>query len=184
MARAKKQPTPGDMVRSMVVIVVPLLLITFFFTRNIGDHPVTEVDWRPVLSTARSEAPYPVLAPTNLPPQWRPTRVNWVRKDQPYLNGAPSVRNLWKLDFLDPENMFVGLTQGDVQPADLIRTETRDGVPDGQSTVGDQTWQRRVSPDDRTRSLVAQSPKVTTIVTGDLPYQALEAYASTLSSSR
>lgn len=183
MARAKRQPTPGDMVRSLAVIVIPLLIITFFFTRNVGDHPVTVVDWRPVLATARSQAPYPVLAPTNLPQDWRPTQVVWAPKGQPYQNGAPSVRDLWKLGFLDPDNVFVGLTQGDLHAEDLIRTETHDGLPDGQSTVGDQTWQRVISPDEQTRSLVTQTPKVTTIVSGDLPYGALESYAATLSSS-
>ena len=183
MARAKKQPTPTDMVRSLAVILIPLLILTFFFTRNVGDHPVTVVDWRPVLATARGQAPYPVLAPTNLPSGWRPTQVAWVPQGQPYLNGAASVRNLWKLGFLDPENVFVGLAQGDLQPADLVRHETHDGVPDGQSIVGDQTWQRMISPDEQTRSLIVRTAKVTTVISADLPYGALESYAATLSSS-
>ena len=44
-----------------------------------------------------------------------------------------------------------------------------------------QVWQRMVSSDGRTRSLVLREPEVTTIVSGDLHYAALEAYASTLS---
>ena len=57
MARAKKPSTTGDLIRSLVVIVVPLLLISAFFTRNLGDHPVNEIDWRPVATLARSQAP-------------------------------------------------------------------------------------------------------------------------------
>ena len=183
MARAKKPATPADMIRSLAVILVPLLLITLLFTRNLGDHPVKEVDWRPVLTTARAQAPFPVLAPTSLPEGWRPTQVAWVPQGQPYLSGAPSVRNLWKLGFLTPDDVFVGLSEGDLRPDDLVRDETREGVPDGQSTVGDQTWQRRVSPDDRTRSLVSTGGKATTVVSADLPYEALEAYVGTLSTS-
>lgn len=183
MARAKKPATTGDLIRSLVVIIVPLLLITLFFTRNLGDHPVTVVDWRPVLSAARSQAPYPVLAPVDLPPGWRAVQATWVKVGDPYLDGEPSERNLWKLGFLTSDDVFIGLTQGDLKPDDLVRTETRDGEADGQSVVGDQTWQRRISPDERTRSLVSSSPKVTTIVSGDLPYEALETYAGILSTS-
>jgi hypothetical protein len=183
VARPKKPATTGDLIRSLVVIIVPLLLITAFFTRNLGDHPVTEVDWRPAVTQARAEAPYPVLAPVNLPPGWRPVQATWVKAGDAYLNGAPSARNLWKLGFLTTDNVFIGLSQGDLQPATFIRDETREGVVDGQSVVGDQTWERRVSPDGRTRSLVESTPKVTTIVSADLPYEALETYAGILSSS-
>jgi hypothetical protein len=65
----------------------------------------------------------------------------------------------------------------------MVDQQSRDGTPDGSSVVADQTWQRLVSPEGRTRSLVLRGPNVTTVVTADLPYEALEAYAATLSSS-
>jgi hypothetical protein len=173
----------GDLIRSLVVIIVPLLLITAFFTHNLGDAPVKVVDWRPVVAQARAEAPYAVLAPVNLPPGWRAVQATWVKAGDAYLNGEPSARNLWKLGFLTTDNVFIGLSQGDLRPDDFIADETRKGTVDGQSVVGDQTWERRVSPDGRTRSLVERTPKVTTIVSGDLPYEALETYAGILSSS-
>ena len=183
MARAKKPATMSDLIRSLVVIIVPLVLVTLFFTRNVGDHPVTVVDWQPVAAQARSEAPYPVLAPVNLPPGWRAVQATWVKTGEPYLNGQASPRNLWKLGFLTSENVFIGITEGDLQPDDLVRDTTRDGTADGQSVVGDQTWERFVSDDGNTRSLVERTPKATTIVSGDLPYEALETYAGILSSS-
>jgi len=183
VARSKKPQTTGDLIRSLVVIIVPLLLITAFFTRNLGDAPVKVVDWRPAVALARSQAPYPVLAPVNLPPGWRAVQATWVKAGDAYLNGDPSARNLWKLGFLTTDDVFIGLSQGDLQPTQFVRDETRDGVPDGQSVVGDQTWERRVSPDGRTRALVETTPKVTTIVSGDLPYEALDTYAGILSSS-
>ena len=183
MARSKKPQTTGDLIRSLVVIIVPLLLITAFFTRNLGDAPVKVVDWRPAVTLARSQAPYPVLAPVNLPPGWRAVQATWVKAGDAYLNGDPSARNLWKLGFLTTDDVFIGLSQGDLQPAQFVRDETREGVADGQSVVGDQTWERRVSPDGRTRSLVETTPKVSTVVSGDLPYEALDTYAGILSSS-
>jgi hypothetical protein len=169
------------MIRSLVVILVPLLLITFIATRNLDDHPVTVVDWRPVLASARQQAPYPVLAPTNLPQEWRATRVNWVKQGDPFLNGDPAVRNTWQLGFLAPDDIYVELEQGDKEPAEFIKDETREGRSDGTSLVSGTEWQRMVTDDDRTRSLVLSTPQVTTIVTGDTSYEALESYAATLS---
>lgn len=178
--RPKKPATAGDLIRSLAVILIPLLIITFFFTRNLGDHPVTVVDYRAELAQARQEAPYPVLAPTGLPTTWRATQAEWVPQGTPYLNDAPSVRNLWELGFLSPEDTFISVNQGDLQPEDLIEVKTRDGLPDGTSQLNGQTWERRISADERTRSLVSSDPKVTTIVAGDTSYEGLEAFAATL----
>lgn len=183
MARAKKPATTGDLIRSLAVILVPLVVVTYLFTRVPQDHPVKVVDWRPVLSTARAQAPFPVLAPVNLPSSWRATRVSWVKEGKPYLNGGPSPRNFWELGFLTPDNVFLGLSQGDRQVDDMIKQETRAGVADGESVLEGQTWRRVVSPDGVTRSLVWSQPKVTTVVSGDLPYEALDSYVTTLSAS-
>jgi hypothetical protein len=171
------------MIRSLALLVIPLAVIAIIFTNVPDDHPVKEVDWKPVLATARKEAPFQVLAPTNLPAGWRATRVAWVPRGKPYLNGETSPRNLWQLGFLSPDEVFVDLNQGDLQPQEMVDQQSRAGTPDGSSVVGGQTWQRLVSPDGRTRSLVLRSPAVTTVISADLPYEALEAYASTLSSS-
>ncbi|HEU5485409.1 MAG TPA: DUF4245 domain-containing protein [Microlunatus sp.] len=183
MARDKKPATGGDMVRSLLVLLIPVVLITWFFSRDLGDYPAQEVDYSPVLAQARREAPYPVLAPEGLPETWRPTQVSWIAEGQPHLNDEPSVRNLWQLGFLDPHDVFISVNQGDEQPERFVAEETRDGVVDGKSAVGEETWVRYVSPDERTRSLVRTAPEVTTVVVGDTTYEALEAFASTLSAS-
>ncbi|MBM7797986.1 hypothetical protein JOE57_000907 [Microlunatus panaciterrae] len=180
MAGVKRASSAGDMVRSLAVILIPLLLITLFFTRNPGDHPVEVVDWQPVLAQARDEAPYPVLAPVNLPPDWRAVRASWTRTGAADPAGNPSPRNRWQLGFLDPQDVYVGVYQGDAQVEAFVAEVTRKGALDGTSTVGDDTWARRVSSDDRTRALVLQNSKVTSIVVGDVSYAALEAFAATL----
>lgn len=171
------------MIRSLAVILLPVLLLTLLFTRNLDNAPVKVVDWRPVLAQARAQSPYPVLAPTNLPAEWRATQVNWVRTGQPYLNGEPAARNTWQLGFLSPDGTFIGLNQGDSKPADFIKAQSRSGLPDGTSVVAGQTWDRLATEDDRTRSLVLSSPQVTTLVVGDTSYEALESYAATLRAS-
>jgi hypothetical protein len=180
VARANRMATPGDMIRSLAVILIPLVLLTVLFTNLPDDKPVDEVDWRAVLAVARRDAPFPVLAPTNLPEGWRATQAEWVKAGEPFRGGEPSVRDQWSLGFLTPDDVFIGLDQGDRQPDNLVKEQSRDGKPDGQSTVNGQTWERLLSPDSRTRSLVRREPAVTTIVSGDLGYEALEAYTATL----
>jgi len=183
VARTTRQATVGDMIRSLALLLIPLAVIAIIFTNVPRDHPVKEVDWKPVLATARKEAPYQVLAPTNLPDGWRATRVAWVPQGRPYLNGEASPRNLWQLGFLTPDDAFIDLNQGDAQPEEMVDQQSRAGTADGSSVVAAQSWERLISPDGRTRSLVLRGPNVTTVVTADLPYEALEAYAATLSSS-
>jgi len=183
VAGKTRQSTVGDLIRSLALLVIPVAVIAIIFTNVPRDHPVKEVDWKPVLATARKEAPFEVLAPTNLPQGWRATRVAWVPQGRPYLNGEASQRNLWQLGFLTPDETFIDLNQGDVRPQEMVDQQSRTGTPDGTSLVSGRPWQRLISPDGRTRSLVLRKPEVTTVVTGDLPYEALEAYASTLSSS-
>ena len=183
MARTRRAATTGDLIRSLALILIPLVVLTVLFTNLPRDHPVTVVDPQPVLAEARKEAPYAVLAPASLPEEWRPTTVDWLRTGEPYLNDQPSVRNLWRLGYLNPDGVYIAVIQGDLQPNDLVSTETRDGEPDGQSTITGQIWERRVSPDDRTRALVRSESSVTTIVAGDTSYAGLEAFAATLTTS-
>jgi hypothetical protein len=172
--------SPGDMIRTLAVILIPVVIIAVLFTDLPDDKPVTEVEWQPVLAVARRDAPFPVLAPSNLPEGWRATQAEWVKTGEPFRNAAPSVRNQWALGFLTPDDVFIGLDQGDLRPEDLVEEQTREGRLDGQSIVNGQPWERFLSPDGRTRSLVRREPAVTTVVSGDLAYEALEAYASTL----
>ena len=108
-----------------------------------------------------------MLAPTGLPPSWRATQAEWVPKGIPYLNDEPSVRNLWQLGFLAPDDIFIAVNQGDALPEQFVADYTREGLPDGTSQIAGQPWERRISPDERTRSLVRTSPAVTTVVVGD-----------------
>jgi hypothetical protein len=180
VARSNPMATPGDMIRTLAVILVPLVIIAVLFTDVPDDRTVTEVEWQPVLTVARRDAPFPVLAPSNLPEGWRATQAEWVKPGEPFRDGQPSVRNQWALGFLTPDDVFVGLDQGDLRPEDLVEEQTRDGRPDGQSDLSGQTWERFLSPDGRTRSLVRREPAVTTVVSGDAAYEALEAYVNTL----
>lgn len=176
----------GDMVRSLAVILVPVLVICLLFTINLRDAPVQRVDVGPVLSTARKEAPYPVLAPAGLPDTWVPTRVEWTRQGDPGINGQPSAANRWMNGWLDPDQMYVQIEQRDGSPDLIVREALPESLVEGDSTVtagdGAQTWQRRLAENGRTRALVLTGKDVTAIVSGDVAYAELEVFASTLRS--
>lgn len=168
----------------MGVLLIPVVLIALFFTRNPPDDAaVQSVDWQPVLAQARDQAPYPVLAPPSTPAGWRATKAAWTPVGKPISGGDTAVRNTWQLGFLDANTVYIAIEQGDDRLPEMIQDATRDGVVEGTSSIEGTIWERRLSEDGRTRSLVQQSAKVATVVSGDTSYDDLDAYVATLTSS-
>lgn len=171
------------MVRSLAVILVPVVLITWFFTRSLGAPPVQTVDWKPVLNRARAEAGFPIYAPASLSSGYRVNKASWAKRGQPGPTGNPVTADQWELGMLNPDDIYVELDEQNHPDAAFVPDSTRQGVADGQSNVSGTTWTRLVSPDDRTRSLVHTSGAVTVLVSGDLGYAALESFAGSLTTS-
>ena len=181
MATTKKNRNDSviHMLVAMVVLFIPVILVTQVFTRD-PEPPIKALDWQPVAARAAAEASYEVLAPTNLPEGWVATRARFTGIGKPLLGGDPAPGDTFQLGFLSPERRYFALDQRDVAPEPFVTAVTRQGRPDGESDVGGQPWVRYVSEDGRTRSLVVQGEDVATVVSGDLPYEALEAFATTL----
>lgn len=171
------------MVISMAVILLPIVLISWIFTRTPPDGPVRVVDWQPVLAQSRQVAPYALLGPVGLPPTWVATKAEWATTGQPAVNREAAPGNTWQLGMLTPDKVYVSLTQRDAAGPALIAQISRDGRQDGASSIGGASWTRWVSGDDRTRTLSRVDGGVTTVVSGDLSYDGLDAFASTLRSS-
>ncbi|QIK71554.1 DUF4245 domain-containing protein [Propioniciclava coleopterorum] len=178
MARPQRNSTVIQMIVAMAVLMVPILLVVAFFTRT-PEAPIQPIDYQPVARQAAAEASYPVLVPQNLPDGWVATRARWTAEGRPGLNGEPAAGDTWQLGMLTPGQIYIGLDQRDASQELFVQQVTRDGRPDGDSNVAGVAWQRYVSEDDRTRSLVLRGDAVT-IVSGDLAYEALEAFASSL----
>ena len=174
---------PRDMVISLGVLLVPILLISWWFTRTPADAPVQTVDWQYVLSQAQTVAPYPLLGPVGLPGTWVATKAQWSKTGEPAVNQGAAPGNTWQLGMLSPDQVYVSLTQRDAAGQALIDQISRTGRADGTSSVNGTTWSRWVSADDRTRTLSRLDGSVTTVVSADLSYAGLEAFASTLTSS-
>lgn len=178
---ARSNPRAGvkDMVISMAVLLVPILVIMWFFARP-GDEVARAVDYAPVLTKARAEARYPVLAPVDLPESWVPNRVRWAKTGEVWLDGQAAAANSWQLGFMSPDGAYIAVQQRDGEPKSFIAQLSRDGKPADSVVIAGLTWQRYTSSDARTRSLVATTSTMTAIVAGDVEFGALEAFAATL----
>ncbi|MFT4294792.1 MAG: DUF4245 domain-containing protein [Micropruina sp.] len=179
MAARRPSPTVPQILVAVAALLVPVVLIYLWFSR-VPEPEARAVDWQPVVAQARAEAPYPVAVPENLPETWVVVRARWTPQGEPGLDQKAATGNTFQLGFLTPERMYIGLDQRDTDAAGLIREVTRGAASDGESDLAGTRWQRYVSDDDRTRALVRSDSASTLVISGDLPYPALEAFATTL----
>lgn len=184
MANKQRRNTVGDMVRSMAIILFPILLITWLLTNNLDDYPVQKVEWQPVLERARAEADWPVAAPVGLPEEgrqaWVPTRASWVITGARATGGEPSPRNHWRVGFLSPDQVYYEVNQADGEPVLFIADVTRQGRRVGEEAIAGRTWERWESDDGRTRTLLLRSDPTVTLVTADADFSALQQFTRTL----
>ena len=150
------------------VVVAFLMIVTW----RPKEEKVRAVEYTAQLQDARKVAPW-VRGPEPMPAGWAATSVEFRAPEQQPIT--------WHLGVVTDAKKYVGLEQSNVTggefPADKLGRTTDDGT----STVGGVTWQRKVLL-DRTQenALVLVGSGVTTIVTGNAGYPALEAFASTL----
>ncbi len=168
------------MVISMAVIMIPLLLISWIFT-NDPAPTVERVEVAPVLAQAEENSPYPVLRTENLPDDWVPTRVAWAQDGGQWITDEPAVGNSWQLGYLAPNGIYVAVQQRDRGVESFVADVTQDGRREPEvSEVGGRTWERWLSRDEVTRSLVWRDGDMVAVVTGDTDYTQLEIFAGSL----
>ena len=178
MAQTSRRSASGtQMIVALLVLLVPILGISFAFTRN-PDPQVPSVAYAPVAARAATASEYVVYAPATLPAGWTCTSAQWLPAGASGQAKAV-VGDTWSMAFLTPERRYVGLDQRAAAPDAFVTERTREGSQDGASTAAGLDWTRYVSDDGRTRSLVHVDDSVV-VVSGDLPYADLEAFAATL----
>lgn len=167
------------MIVAMLLIVVPIVLINWFFTQ-VPSPEAKPVPCEAMFEVASKDAMFPLLAPQQLPDGWTCVRARWTPIGEPGLGGEEAVGDTWQLGYLTPSTMYISLDQRDGAPRSLVKEASRDGRPDGTSTVAGAEWERFVTDDGRTRTLALVDGSQATVVSGDLPYEALEAFVGTL----
>lgn len=168
------------MALSLAVLLVPIVLIVWFFTRTPSEPQVDTVDWKPTLAQARAKAGYPVLAPAAVPEGWRVTKARYAARGEVWVGSTSAAGNRWELGLLDADQVYLAVDQSDEPASSFISSVTRQGTEDGTTTVESRRWTRYLSADGRTRSLVRTVGRSTAVVVGDAGYDKLAQFAAML----
>jgi hypothetical protein len=171
-SRRPKLKTARDMLLSMAVICVGAFGLYVFVPHDASKDSVPQpVEYEVAAATAARAAPYELLVPHGLSDGWRATSVAYESQGQ---FGAT-----WRLGFVNPDDEYAALAQGDGDAGGLIAHITRQADPTGATTrVEGQEWERYEGP--KYDALVLREPQVTTIVFGTAPFDALAHLAASL----
>lgn len=175
MASSRGNPDIGDIVRSVAVIgVIVLALFGFgkFFTERPED-PVSAIDYQKTLQQVRTTTDIDVLAPATLPDGWR---ANAARFEP----GSGGNEGSWHLGVITDDDEYLGLEQSPLSVNRSVDRWAEGSVEAGSAQVAGQVWSVRAGPRDRT-TYVTRDGDRTTLVTGTVPPDEIEAYISSLS---
>ena len=153
-----------DLILSMAVVAV-FVAFLFAVVWRPAPEAIKPVDTQFALEAARTQADYPVLFPQGLPAGWTPTSARFEA-------------GTWFLGYVTPEGQYVAVTQTAGTSEDFVREQTLNGQPDGSRTIAGQQWQQYVAEDQR--SLVRTADGATTVVTGTVDYDQLQAFVERL----
>ena len=168
-----------DMVISLGVVIAVVMLIAMPW-RTPPTTVQQVVDWQPVATAFGSSVTWPVLVPRALPADWRATSARIT----PTVDGLTALHVGW----LTADQQYAALEQSDTADVSYVSNSSDAGYPvaTGPTTVvlSGRSWQRLVSGDGTTRSLVLVAAvgtgKVTYVVTGSAQWSELDALASSL----
>jgi hypothetical protein len=170
-ANRAKARTMTNMVWAMLacLIVVAFLAIVTWRPKS---EKVRAVEYSAQLQDAKKLAPW-VLGPAPMPAGWAATSVEFKAPEQ-----SPMT---WHLGIVTDQKKYVGLEQSNVTGKNYQSDKLGKTADDGTSTVAGVVWQRKTLLDRRDEhALVLIGSGVTTIVTGNAGYSALETFAGTL----
>jgi hypothetical protein len=168
--RAKAR-TMTNMVWALLAcfIVVAFLAIVTWRPKS---EKVRVVEYSAQLEDARKVASW-VRGPEPMPAGWSATSVEFRAPEQSPIT--------WHLGIVTEQKKYVGLEQSNVTSPGFLAEELGKTSDDGTSTVAGVVWQRKTLLDrDGEQALVLIGSGVTTIVTGNAGYQALETLAAAL----
>jgi hypothetical protein len=168
--KAKSQ-TVGNMVFAMVIClaVAAFLIVVTWRPRH---EEVHAVEYTAQLQDARKAAPW-VRGPEPMPSGWTANSVEFRAPEQEPMT--------WHLGIVTDAKKYVGIEQSNVTGAKFLVDKLGQTSADGTSTIAGVTWQRKILLDRKNENaLVLVASGVTTIVTGNAGYPALETLASNL----
>jgi hypothetical protein len=150
------------------VVVAFLMIVTW----RPKEERIRPVDYTPQLAEARKVAPW-VRGPEPMPAGWFANNARFLAPQQSPMS--------WHLGIVTDQKKYVGLEQSNVTGKGFQTDKLGKTEDDGTSTVAGVVWQRKTLLDRKDEhALVLIGSGVTTIVTGNAGYPALETFAATL----
>lgn len=165
-------PSLGDIVRTTAVMGLLLLLLAGVGWLFSADPPEQErgVDYQSALVSARRDATFPLLAPTELPRGWYANSVQYETGEM----------GRWHVGVVTDEEAYIGLQQTPVSMRRTVEEYASKTVRQRDVTVAGQMWELRSSGQGET-TLVRRDNGVTVLLTGTAPLSVIKSYASSLS---
>ena len=174
-AKSREERARFRTLRNMVWSLLACFVVVAFIagvTWRPHEEKVRTVDYSGHLTEARKLADW-VRAPEPMPAGWQPTSVELRSPEQSPIT--------WHLGIVTDQKKYVGLEQSNVSATGFVRDELGRTEDDGTSTVGGVIWQRKALLDrENEHALVLAGSGITTIVTGNAGYPALETLAASL----
>ncbi|MBB4929787.1 hypothetical protein F4561_000607 [Lipingzhangella halophila] len=175
---SRADATFGAYAAALGLLVAVLLVMAFVVSARNEEH-IPRVDYGSDAQELSRTAEYTVLVPEDLPEGWVPTSSRLDAEDGQESGGAAPAA--WTLGFATPEDMHARVSMSDAEPERFVARTTEHGDPDGESEIGDATWERYLNEGEEQRSLVrADEGGATVVVTGSADYKELETLAGSL----
>jgi hypothetical protein len=163
----------GGLIGAMVVLLLVVGAFVVFqdVTSREPANPVQAVAYQRTAQYARRQASFRLLAPPRLPQGWRATSVGFT----------PPPKEHWHLGVLTNQNRYVGLEQGTITPAAMLKKYVDKHTAErGPVSVAGRTWHTWTDSGGDV-ALVHRAAGATTLVEGhDVPVPQLKAYISSL----
>jgi hypothetical protein len=158
---------PRDMLRAMIVLLVPVFLIVALY-RFLGHEEPPTVDTADTYDAARAAHGFDVLTPTGLSDKW-------------HISTATFTGGTLRLGIVSPDNGQLRVLETGPASPTLIPDELGAAARvDGSRVVNGKTWQRYVLPHNGDTALVLAEPARTVLVVGHGREQDVQTLAATL----
>lgn len=174
--RADNTFTGYAIVLGMIVLIVGVM--AFVVNGRQKEH-IPSVDYTADAISLSEIAPYRTYAPEGLPEDWIPTSSRLETGGTPP-GEEPTGPVRWTLGFATPQDRHAAFSISDADPDEFVAEVSRNGGPDGESTVDGRVWERLYNEAEEERALVLRNDDATLVVSGGASYEELETLAGAL----
>lgn len=169
--RGRGRGSVGDMVRSMLLVLVFVGVLVAFNAVGQPDPVLRRLDYPAAIDSAQARADYPLAGPRPLPAGWTVTSARL---------GSATGALTWHLGMVTSAGSYAAVEQSDGTRAELVAVTAEGGRRAGTARVGGRTWQRLEGGDPHPRALLREDGGVVTVLAGDASWRDLRVLAASV----